>query len=70
MDMNYSVREYDRYIKQKYQDVLRAGQTTATNELEYWEEITRPKIEPCLKPVLNCNGEPIQYDGTMVEFSR
>ena len=70
MDFNFSVQEYNKYIKRKYQDALNSGETTAANELDYWEEITRPKVEPCVKPILNCFGEPIQYHGTIVEFSR
>jgi hypothetical protein len=68
MDFNFSIREFDKYMKQKYADATRNGETKATNELEYWEETTRPK--PTIKPILNCNGEPIQCDGDLIYFSR
>jgi hypothetical protein len=70
MDFNFSVQEYDRYMKRKYAEAARNGETSAANELEYWEETTRPKPEPAIKPILNCNGEPIQDDHDIIYFSR
>lgn len=45
MDFNFSVQEYDKYIKRKYFEALQSGETSAANELEYWEETTRPNEE-------------------------
>jgi hypothetical protein len=70
MDFNFSVQEYDRYMKRKYAEAIRNGETSASNELEYWEETTRPKPEPSIKPILAVNGKPIQCDGDLIYFSR
>lgn len=45
MDFNFSVQEYDKYMKRKYAEAVRNGETTAKNVLDYWEETTRPKSE-------------------------
>ena len=42
MDFNFSIREYDKWINQRYKDALRIKETTAGNVLEYWLEITEP----------------------------
>lgn len=68
-DFNWSVREYDAYMKRKYAEDLCSGKTKAESVLDYWEETTHP--EPAIRPILNCNGEPIPSDGhDIIYFSR
>lgn len=70
-DFNWSIREYDAYMRRKYAEALHKGETKAENVLDYWEETTRPKPEPAIKPILNCYGEPIPNDGhDIIYFSR
>lgn len=44
-DFNWSVQQYDIYMKRKYAEALNKGETQAKNVLDYWEETTYSKSE-------------------------